>query len=352
MALSNLKQDKDLDKQQMDHKFIAIEGVIGVGKTTLARLLQSRFDAEILLEIFEENPFLARFYQDRARYAFQTQIFFLLSRYHQQHQAVPNGLAKGNLVSDYTFAKDEIFAWLNLKNDELAMYGRVHAALSEKIPRPNLIVYLHADHDMVMRRIALRDRPYERDMDPDYIRELSKAYNAWLSNGQDTAVLPIDVTHLDFLANSTDLDTVVRQIDAALAEQAPSPLPAEKPLKRLQNGRLSDYQAFHQQLDTAKTFDPDLFFNYILLTEEVGEVASELVKIWGDTKRMTADGRSTGEAHQEAITRHRATLRAELADLLAYTLKLANYTGIDLEQAYLEKMKKNIDRSWPRERTL
>ena len=336
----------------MNPKFIAIEGVIGVGKTTLARMLQSRFQAEVLLEIFEENPFLARFYGDRARYAFQTQLFFLLSRYHQQHKAVPNALAKGNLVSDYTFAKDEIFAWLNLKDDELAMYGRVHAALSEKIPKPNLIVYLHAEHEAVMRRIALRDRPYERDMDPDYIRELAKAYNAWLSNGLDMAVLAIDVTNLDFLSNPADLDYVAQQIDDALAAQVPAVTPVDKQMKRLQNGRLPDYQAFHNQLDTAKAFDPDLFFNYILLTEEVGEVAREIVKIWGDAKRMVKDGRSTREAHEEAVARHRATLRNELADLLAYILKLANYTGIDLEQAYLEKMKKNIGRNWPEERTM
>lgn len=336
----------------MNHKFIAIEGVIGVGKTTLARMLQSRFQADVLLEIFEENPFLAKFYGDRARYAFQTQLFFLLSRYHQQHKAVPMALAKGNLVSDYTFAKDEIFAWLNLKDDELAMYGRVHAALSEKIPKPSLIVYLHAEHDMVMRRIAQRDRPYERDMDPEYIRELSRAYNAWLSNGLDTAVLPIDVTNLDFLSNPADLEYVGQQIENALAGQAPATTPAETQMKRLQNGRLSDYQAFHKQLDSAKAFDPDLFFNYILLTEEMGEVASELIKIWGDAKRMVKDGRFTQEAQEEAIARHRATLRNELADLLAYTLKLANYTGIDLEQAYLEKMEKNIGRTWPQKRTI
>ena len=160
----------------MNPNYIAIEGVIGVGKTTLARLLQPRFAASILLEVFEENPFLAEFYGDRERYAFQTQLFFLLSRYHQQRLAVPEALRRGMLISDYTFAKDELFAWLNLKDDELAMYGRVHAALGEKIPKPSLIVYLHADHDLLMRRITLRDRPYERNMDPNYIRELTSAY--------------------------------------------------------------------------------------------------------------------------------------------------------------------------------
>jgi NTP pyrophosphatase (non-canonical NTP hydrolase) len=120
----------------------------------------------------------------------------------------------------------------------------------------------------------------------------------------------------------------------------------------LQYGRLPAFQEFHRHLDTSKAFDPDLFFNYILLTEEMGEIASELVKIWGDATRLRSDGRTAEEAHQEALNRRRPTLRGELADLLAYTIKLANYTGIDLEQAYLEKMRKNIGRAWPDERTL
>lgn len=337
----------------MNHKFVAIEGVIGVGKTTLTRLLQSKFDnATVLLEVFEENPFLAGFYKDRDSLAFQTQLFFLLSRYHQQHEAVPNALRQGMLIADYTFAKDELFAWLNLKDDELAMYGRVHAALGEKIPKPDLIVYLQADHEVIMRRIALRDRPYERDMDPEYIRKLASAYEAWLSNVQDTAVLTINVNNLDYLSDVTDLDHVASLIHQALNEQGPSRPTTDTPLKLLQNGRLPDFQTFHHQLDTAKNFDPDLFFNYILLTEEVGEVASELVKIWGEAKQMVGDGRSLEEAHQLSLDKHRPKLRGELADLLAYTLKIANYAGIDLEKAYLEKMQANIGRTWPKERTL
>lgn len=335
------------------NKYIAIEGVIGVGKTTLARLLEPKFNnATVLLEVFEENPFLAEFYQDRDQYAFQTQIFFLLSRYHQQHEAVPAALQQGDLISDYTFAKDELFAWLNLKDDELAMYGRVHAALGEKIPKPDLLVYLQADHDVIMRRIALRDRPYERDMDPEYIRQLAAAYENWLSALQDPPVLTINVNDLDFLANPDDLETVTGLIKQTLADYQPSPRPADAQMRLLQHGRLSAFQEFHRQLDTSKGFDPDLFFNYILLTEEMGEIASELVKIWGNETRLRADGRTGEEARLEAISQHRATMRSELADLLAYTIKLANYTGIDLEQAYLEKMRQNISRAWPEERTL
>lgn len=332
------------------HKYIAIEGVIGIGKTTLARLLEPVYGATILLEVFEENPFLADFYGDRERYAFQTQIFFLLSRYHQQNKAVPEALSKGMLVSDYTFAKDELFAWLNLKDDELSMYGRVHAALSEKIPKPDLIVYLNADHDVVMRRIASRDRPYERNMDPNYIRQLAAAYEAWLTNLSDIDVLSIDVSDLDFLAKKQDLDFVVARIDEMLRAQAPRPKAQEIDDDLLNRGQLAGYQQFHRYLDDNKQFDPDIFFNYILLTEEMGEIARELVRIWGDTRQHMASGRPLEEARKEALDKHRSELRSELADLLAYTLKLANYANIDLEQAYQEKMRANLSREWPGER--
>ncbi len=331
----------------MSHKYIAIEGVIGVGKTTLARLLQPHFDAKILLEVFEENPFLADFYQDRGRYAFQTQIFFLLSRYHQQHKAVPRALRRATLISDYTFAKDELFAWLNLKDDELAMYGRVHAALSEKIPKPDLIVYLRAEHETIMRRIAQRDRPYERDMDPGYIRELATAYDAWLTNIQEIPVLTVDVTALDFLGSEQDLALVARAIEEKLAQEGEKTETADSQLTLLQQGNLRGYQQFHSQLDRLKGFDPDLFINYVLLTEELGEVATALVKVWGEEQKLARNGRSAEEARQQALDTHRETLREELADLLAYTLKLANYAEIDLEQAYLDKMRRNVGREWP-----
>jgi deoxyadenosine/deoxycytidine kinase len=201
------------------HPYVAIEGPIGVGKTTLARLLQPELGASLLLEVFEENPFLKDFYRDRERYAFQTQIFFLLSRYHQQHKAVPKALEKGPLISDYTFAKD-IFAHLNLRNEELALYEQLHAAMAEKIPVPTLVIYLRASLDVLMERIALRDRPYERNMDRDYIRELSEAYERFFEHYTQSPVLTLDTDNLNYVRNSDDFNMVLERVRSAL-RQAP-----------------------------------------------------------------------------------------------------------------------------------
>ncbi len=198
------------------HPYIAIEGPIGVGKTTLARLLQPELGASLLLEVFEENPFLKDFYRDRERYAFQTQIFFLLSRYHQQHKAVPKALEKGPLISDYTFAKDRIFAHLNLRNEELALYEQLHAAMAEKIPVPTLVIYLRASLDVLMERIALRDRPYERNMDRDYIRELSEAYERFFEHYTQSPVLTLDTDNLNYVRNSDDFSLVLERVRSAL----------------------------------------------------------------------------------------------------------------------------------------
>jgi deoxyadenosine/deoxycytidine kinase len=198
------------------HFYIAIEGVIGVGKTTLTRLLQPVFQAEILLEVFEENPFLARFYQDRKRYGFQTQIFFLLSRYHQQHEFIPAALARGNLISDYTFDKNQIFARLNIEGDELAMYESVHRIIATKIPTPDLIVYLRADTDVLMERIALRDRPYERAMERDYIAQLGQAYDEFYAHYTLAPVLTLDSNRLDFVRHPDDLRMIIDRIRAKL----------------------------------------------------------------------------------------------------------------------------------------
>ena len=199
--------------------YVAIEGVIGVGKTTLARLLQPSFDAEIILEVFEENPFLSDFYSDRERYAFQTQIFFLLSRYHQQRRVVSDVLSRGkDLIADYTFEKDALFAGINLRGDELEMYYKVHEALAEKVTAPDLIVYLRADTEALMRRIAYRDRSYERNMEREYIQELNQAYETFFADHQSrrSPVLVIDTNTLDYVHRDEDLNWTENRIRQAL----------------------------------------------------------------------------------------------------------------------------------------
>jgi deoxyguanosine kinase len=205
--------------------YVAIEGVIGVGKTTLARLLQPAFQSALVLEVFEENPFLSDFYSDRQRYAFQTQIFFLLSRYYQQRRSLPEILKRGEtLITDYTFAKDALFARINLVGDELDMYYRVHDALAEKIPLPSLIVYMRADPDVLMQRIASRDRPYERNMEREYINQLNQAYDAFFVDNQarnvggNVPVLTLDTNELDYVRRVDDLKWVENRIRQTLKQ--------------------------------------------------------------------------------------------------------------------------------------
>lgn len=211
----------------MKNYYIAIEGVIGVGKTTLARCLKPVLDAQVLLEVFEENPFLARFYQDRERFAFQTQIFFLLSRYKQQHEAIPAALAHGNLVSDYTFDKNKIFARLTIEGDELEMYERVQDIMAGEIPKPDLIVYLRAAIPVLMERIALRDRLYERGMEQAYIESLAGTYDGYFAEYRHAPVLTLNTDHLDIVHRAEDLNEVVERVKTKLHQvtyQPPLPL--------------------------------------------------------------------------------------------------------------------------------
>jgi len=322
--------------------YIAIEGAIGVGKTTLARLLQPVFAAELLLEVFEENPFLGSFYADRERYAFQTQLFFLLSRYHQQHHTVPAALSRGTLISDYTFAKDSLFAHLNLSGDELDMYQQVHDTLGENILQPDLIVYLRADTDVLMERIAVRDRSYERGMDRNYIDELGRAYERFFAEYRATPLLTIDTNHINYVQNPDDLIQVSNQVRSALGllpsqpallSIAPTLVEADRAVFAKGQRRLTDLQRWHLVLDEEKGFLQDIYFNFICLMGEVGELGAVLARNW----RSQAAGKEGDD---------QAALREELADCLAYLLKLANYAGIDLEEAYLEKMQINKSREW------
>jgi deoxyguanosine kinase len=333
--------------------YIVIEGAIGVGKTTLARMLRDHFDTGLILEVFEENPFLAKFYESRARYAFQTQMFFLLSRYRQQREKVSPALGQRPIFADYMFAKDRLFAQLNLAGDEWDVYQQIHDALTEQIPPPDLIVYLQADTDVLMGRIKQRDRPYERDMDQEYIAELRQAYEAHFGNQIEMSLLTIDTNKLNFVTRKADFEFIVDRIRGVLQEgtfqqtlpqfEAPSLKRAERqPYSR----QLADFQQFHAELDRAKEFNTNVYFNYLCLSEEIGELGSLLAKLWRAEEVQLAQGEKNPTARGRALAEHKENLSFELADCMAYLLKLANYTGIDLEDAYLRKMQINQRRTW------
>ena len=193
-------------------KYICIEGVIGAGKTSLTKLLGEYLNAQLIFEQPEENPFLQDFYRDPKRFAFQTQLFFLLSRYRQQQESFQTDLFFEYTVSDYLFAKDRIFAHLNLEDRELFLYDRVASLLERDIPRPDLVVYLQSSTERLMENIRRRGRSYEKSMAIDYIRSLNEAYNRFFFHYNDTPLLVINATEIDFVNNHTDLQDLISQI--------------------------------------------------------------------------------------------------------------------------------------------
>jgi deoxyguanosine kinase len=195
-----------------ENRYIAIEGVIGVGKTSLARLLSERLQARLVLEEVEENPFLKDFYQDRARYAFQTQMHFLFSRYQQQRSLHQTELFSERMVSDYLFQKDRIFASLNLSDRELGLYERLVGWLELDVLKPDVVVYLQATPDTLMTRISRRGRPYERDMEREYIRELNEAYNHFFFHYRETPLLVVNTNGIDFVNNTEDFEDLLKRI--------------------------------------------------------------------------------------------------------------------------------------------
>ncbi len=192
--------------------YIVVEGPIGVGKTTLARLLAEELNARPVLEQVEENPFLKRFYEEPGKYAFQTQLFFLLSRYRQQQQLAQQDLFNQATVADYLFAKDQIFAQVNLDGDELSLYRQLFKLLDSRLPKPDLVVYLQARSDVLMERLRKRDRDYERRVSPDYIQKVAEAYRDFFFYYEETPLLVVNSSEVDFVKSSEELLDLIREI--------------------------------------------------------------------------------------------------------------------------------------------
>jgi len=193
-------------------RYIAIEGVIGAGKTTLAKKLSERLNSNLVLEEFEANPFLEQFYDDRKRYAFQTQMFFLINRYKQQEQLNQEDLFSNFIVSDYIFDKDKIFAYLNLKGDEIKLYESIFPLLQRDLRKPDLVVFLQSSADRLMHNIKNRARKIERNLTKSYITELSEAYNNFFFKYNTTPLLIVNTTDIDFVNRQKDFDELYTQI--------------------------------------------------------------------------------------------------------------------------------------------
>ncbi len=196
----------------LDGKYIVIEGAIGVGKTSLAKELSREINGKLVLEKSEENPFLEEFYSNREEYAFQTQMFFLLSRYRQQQKILQRELFKRAVVCDYLFAKDTIFAYLNLNEEELGLYNHLEPLLAKRIPAPDLVIYLQASTSVLIQRIKNRGKQYEMEISQSYTEELNKAYNQFFFLYKDSPLLFVDTDQIDFVHSKIDLKDLIKTI--------------------------------------------------------------------------------------------------------------------------------------------
>ena len=194
-------------------QFVVVEGVIGAGKTTLARMLSERWQAQLVLEQFEDNPFLEDFYRDRRRYAFQTQLNFLMSRHQQQMDLLQRDIFAPRLVSDYLFQKDRVFANINLSDKELRLYERLFPILERDVAVPDLVIYLQASNHTLMQRIGKRGREYEKGMDPEYIQALNEAYDYFFFHYDATPLLVVQTDGLDLVENEGQRRELMERID-------------------------------------------------------------------------------------------------------------------------------------------
>jgi deoxyguanosine kinase len=196
------------------NQYIVVEGPIGVGKTSLAKSLAVEFQARTIFERVEENPFLPKFYKARETYAFQNQTFFLLNRYQQQVELSQQDLFNQNVVADYLFAKDKIFASLTLSSEELSLYQQIYALLNARVPKPDLVVYLQARPEVLYKRIKKRDKKYERSVTFEYLKEVADAYNQFFFHYDETPLLVVNTSEIDFVASGKDLADLIKEINS------------------------------------------------------------------------------------------------------------------------------------------
>ncbi|MCU0373240.1 MAG: deoxynucleoside kinase [Ignavibacteria bacterium] len=193
-------------------KYIAIEGVIGAGKTSLAKKIAEKLNAKLILENFEDNPFLEKFYKSPSRYAFHTQMYFLLSRYKQLLELRQADLFHNYIISDYIFEKDKIFAYLNLADDELELYEKMVSFIERNIPTPDLVIYLQSTVERLMANINKRGRPAEKGMSENYIRDLNEGYNYFFFRYKASRIMIVNAANIDFVNDKNDFDNLIAEI--------------------------------------------------------------------------------------------------------------------------------------------
>jgi deoxyguanosine kinase len=203
-------EDKPISKNEL--RYIAIEGVIGAGKTSLAKKIGERLSAKFIFEQFENNPFLEKFYVDRKRFAFQTQMFFLINRFKQQQELNQEDLFSEHLVCDYIFEKDRIFAYMNLSKDELNLYESIYPLLARALRKPDLVIFLQSSIDRLVYNIKKRNRKVERAITRNYLEELSEAYNHYFFRYNSTPLLIVNSSDIDFVNSDNDFDELFKQI--------------------------------------------------------------------------------------------------------------------------------------------
>jgi len=202
-----------MTQHALDSRFIAIEGCIGAGKTSLVNLLGKQFDAQVVRELDSENPFINKFYQDRDSFGFQTQVFFLLNRYKQYMGLSQRDLFSSVVLVDYLFHRDRLFASLNLKDQELKLYDQIYSLLNNKVPKPDLVIFLQASTDILRSRVEKRGREYEAFMDPSYLDSVNKTFNNYFFYYAETPLLVINTNEIDFVDKKCDLDELIIKIN-------------------------------------------------------------------------------------------------------------------------------------------